>query len=103
MDEKERTERCLKVINEERCKHNMVYEYCAHCQAVKVPRYYKFPLEFMDDDGELRTVWLHGEAMDTHYIKYRKQNPDIKQSRKLINKSRGKSAHYVLKSYNPRH
>ena len=51
MDEKDRTERCLKVINEERCKHGMIFEYCAYCNEFKVIREYKFPVTVIDEDA----------------------------------------------------
>lgn len=99
MDERELNERALKVINEERCKHGMIFEYCATCQEYKVPREYKFPIDYINDDGELKTAWLGGVTQDTYYYKYRRQNPDIKQDRKGINKRRYRSANDILNSY----
>ena len=75
-------ERCQRVANKERCKHGMIFEYCAHCNVFIIPREYKVPIEIIDDDtGDDKTIFIRGIALDKHYYKYRKSNPDIKHKR----------------------
>jgi hypothetical protein len=46
-------ERCRRVIRGDRCRHNMVFEYCGICQAVDIVEDYKFPINGKDrETGE---------------------------------------------------
>ena len=65
-------ENCRKVANQERCIHNMVFEYCAVCQKVKTVKEIRFPIEITDDiTGKLKTIWLNREVEQVHYQRYR--------------------------------
>jgi hypothetical protein len=76
MEKIEIEERSRRVANKERCKHNMVFEYCAHCNVIEVPRDYKFPLEgYNEETGEEYTAWIRGTTIDKHYYHYRTSNP----------------------------
>jgi hypothetical protein len=82
MDKQEITERCKRVLAEDRCKHGMIYEYCGHCQRVEVPREYKFPVECHNDEtGEDYTAWIGGVTTDVHYHTYRERKGNMHKRR----------------------
>ena len=65
-------EACKRVANHERCKHNMVFEYCGLCQEIKTIKEIRFPIEITDDTtGKLKTIWLNREVERVHYQRYR--------------------------------
>jgi hypothetical protein len=68
---KEQEEACIKVAKGERCKHGMIFEYCASCQEYLIPREYKVPIDIIDDDGEDKTIFMRGITMDKYYQTYR--------------------------------
>jgi hypothetical protein len=75
MDKSQIEERCQRVARRERCKHNMVFEYCAHCQKVESLREFKFPLEGVNEEtGEEYTAWIRGVTTDVDYRTYRKRS-----------------------------
>lgn len=80
MDTDEINDRCKRVINQERCLHGMVYEYCAHCQKVEYTEEVKFPLPLKDkhtkepvlnEKGEQVHAWLRVKATRVRYNHYR--------------------------------
>jgi hypothetical protein len=93
--------RCKRVVNQERCKHGMIFEYCALCNEIKIPREYKVPIDIVDKEtGDEKRIFIRGITEDVYYYHYR----DLKglpQDR--TQHFKGKSAHFALKSFNPRH
>jgi len=68
-------ERVTKVYNGERCKHGMIFEYCATCQEYKVNDEVRFPIEITDKvTGELKTIWLEREVTRVYYRQYRRSS-----------------------------
>ena len=68
----DREEMCRKVINHERCKHNMIFEYCGMCQAQEYTEEVKFPITVVDDVmGKPKTIWLRREVKRVEYYRYR--------------------------------
>jgi len=65
-------EACKRVANKERCKHNMIFEYCGLCQEIKTIKNVRFPIEITDDvTGKLKTIWLDREVERVRYQRYR--------------------------------
>ena len=65
-------ENCVKVANSERCKHGMLFEYCATCQEVEYYKIIKFPIEVVDDKtNKPKTIWLEREVRRVRYHRYR--------------------------------
>lgn len=70
---------CEAVVNGERCKHNMVFEYCGVCQEASHIDDIQFPVVLKDEDGEPkldrdgaeRKIWLRREVKRTSYYRYR--------------------------------
>ena len=65
-------ENCKRVANNERCVHNMVFEYCGVCQKVKTIEEVRFPIEIIDDKtNRPTTIWLKREVERVSYNRYR--------------------------------
>ena len=65
-------EDCKRVANHERCKHNMIFEYCGLCQEIKTFKNICFPIEIIDDKtNKPKTIWLNREVERVHYQRYR--------------------------------
>jgi hypothetical protein len=96
MDKAEMTDRCKRVLAEERCKHGMIYEYCAKCQSVEIPREYKFPLEgYNEETGEEYTAWIRGITTDVYYHHYRPSNGKTPKRRTTKPRFNGYKVHSV--------
>lgn len=65
--------KCRKVINGDRCKHNMLYEYCALCQRIEIQENYGFKFEKRDEDGNPTGKYGFGRGIRTRieYMQYR--------------------------------
>ena len=55
-----------------RCKHNMIFEYCAMCNEVKYHKTVCFPIEITDrDTNKPKRIFIKREVERVYYHRYR--------------------------------
>lgn len=69
-----------KVAKRERCKHGMIFEYCAYCQQMAYQEETRFPIHMRNQEtgeylytmsGKPRLMWLDREVTRIEYMRYR--------------------------------
>jgi len=69
---KRQKENCRKIATKERCKHGMIWEYCAVCQARPYIEEVRFPIEILDNvTGCKKTIFMRTEVQRVRYETYR--------------------------------
>ncbi len=73
--QEERDNRNKHLVNEalkKRCKHGMVFEYCATCNKITYLKKIQFPITVKDDiTGEDKRIWLKREVEKVRYRTWR--------------------------------